>query len=123
MKILADPQDEEYEYHVWAASMKGLRGKFDPEAFDAGGEVRQSEAAAQKNVQRNRLVGFCEAQDLRSISFSQFLQATAMSAHPDPPEILGEQALEHGVWRRDCCEQRGARAQLHVIRGTKDFFR
>lgn len=35
LEILANPQDEEYESsHVWAASMKGRRGKFDPEAFD-----------------------------------------------------------------------------------------
>jgi hypothetical protein len=35
LEILTNPQDEEYESsHVWAARMKGLRGKFDPEAFD-----------------------------------------------------------------------------------------
>lgn len=35
LEILADPDDEEYaSSHVWAASIKGLRGKFDPEAFD-----------------------------------------------------------------------------------------
>ena len=35
LEILADPSHEEYQAsHVWAASIKGLRGKFDPEAFD-----------------------------------------------------------------------------------------
>ena len=35
LQILADPKDEGYKSsHVWAASMKGQRGKFDPEAFD-----------------------------------------------------------------------------------------
>ncbi len=35
LEILADPGDEEHDSsHVWAASMKGLRGRFDPEAFD-----------------------------------------------------------------------------------------
>lgn len=36
LEILANPKDEEYKSsHVWAASMKGIRGnKFDPEAFD-----------------------------------------------------------------------------------------
>lgn len=35
LEILADPRDEEHaSSHTWAASMKGLRGRFDPEAFD-----------------------------------------------------------------------------------------
>lgn len=35
LEILADPTDEEYKSsHVWAASIKGRRGKFDAEAFD-----------------------------------------------------------------------------------------
>lgn len=35
LETLADPTDSEYAAsHVWAASMKGLRGRFDPEAFD-----------------------------------------------------------------------------------------
>ena len=35
LEILADPKGEEYKSsHVWAANMKGQRGKFDPEAFD-----------------------------------------------------------------------------------------
>lgn len=35
LEILADPSNEEYaSSHRWAASIKGIRGKFDPEAFD-----------------------------------------------------------------------------------------
>ncbi len=35
LEILADPRDEDHDSsHAWAASMKGLRGRFDPEAFD-----------------------------------------------------------------------------------------
>jgi len=35
LEILADPTHEEYQSsHRWAASIKGLRGKFHPEAFD-----------------------------------------------------------------------------------------
>lgn len=35
LEILADPVHEEYaSSHVWASSIKGIRGKFDPEAFD-----------------------------------------------------------------------------------------
>lgn len=35
LEVLADPHDEEHDSsHVWAASIKGLRGRFDPEAFD-----------------------------------------------------------------------------------------
>ena len=35
LEILANPKDDEYKSsHAWAAHMKGLRGKFDPEAFD-----------------------------------------------------------------------------------------
>ena len=35
LEILSDPQHEEYKSsHRWTVSMKGLRGKFDPEAFD-----------------------------------------------------------------------------------------
>jgi len=35
LETLADPGDPEYaSSHVWAASQKGIRGKFDPEAFD-----------------------------------------------------------------------------------------
>jgi Plasmid pRiA4b ORF-3-like protein len=50
LEILADPQHEEYKSsHRWATSMKGLRGRFDPEAFDeqrvkfenAGGRLRR----------------------------------------------------------------------------------
>ena len=35
LETLADSEDPEYaSSHVWAASQKGIRGKFDPEAFD-----------------------------------------------------------------------------------------
>lgn len=35
LEILANPDDEEYaSSHEWATSIKGMRGKFDPEAFD-----------------------------------------------------------------------------------------
>lgn len=45
LEILADPEHEEYaSSHRWAASMKGLRGKFDPEAFDEQ-RVRFADAA------------------------------------------------------------------------------
>lgn len=35
LAILANPSDPEYaSSHVWATSQKGIRGRFDPEAFD-----------------------------------------------------------------------------------------
>ena len=35
LEVLSDPTHEEYRSsHVWATSIKGIRGKFDPEAFD-----------------------------------------------------------------------------------------
>jgi hypothetical protein len=35
LETLADPEDPEHaSSHAWAASQKGWRGKFDPEAFD-----------------------------------------------------------------------------------------
>ncbi len=35
LETLANPEDPEHaSSHVWAASQKGLRGRFDPEAFD-----------------------------------------------------------------------------------------
>lgn len=35
LEILSDSSDEEHDSsHAWAASMKGVRGRFDPEAFD-----------------------------------------------------------------------------------------
>jgi hypothetical protein len=35
LEVLSDPSDEEHDSsHAWAADKKGLRGRFDPEAFD-----------------------------------------------------------------------------------------
>ena len=35
LEVLADPGDPDHaSSHAWAASQKGIRGKFDPEAFD-----------------------------------------------------------------------------------------